>query len=973
MRDPGNVTEILGRMSAGDRRAFDDLFPLVYGELRSLAAKYMRRERQAATLQATALTHEAYLRLLGESIPALEDRAGFFAVAARAMRQILVEQARARGRQKRGGGWERVTLGPSLPAADRADLDILALEDALTKLAQEHPRRARVVELLYFGGLSAKEAAWVLEVTSRTVERDWQSARSWLLQEILGPPTETTTGPLADQSNYLILPEPIPSAIRRNIGAYRVLREIGRGGMGTVYEVEDRRDGHRVALKLLPPSLARVPGWRDALHREAQLLGAIDHPNVARIYTFEESDGAVFLTLELLSGGTLADHLVNGAVSMTESIRVGQDVASALVTMHGKEVIHGDLKPANISVSPTGPVKVLDFGLARFRGRGSGAGIPEWSAGRGWIAGTPGYMSPEQIRGAPTLPATDAWALGAILYECLVGRPAFTGISSTERNQAALHHEPDWAALEASCPSELATLTRHCLAKEAGKRLHLREIQSKLESLASSPAPRTLRTSQPSAGETRAIHRQLTANEKELFRRLSVFDGGWTLQSAAKICLEENESHQRLLDQSLIERDLSPRAVTEDVRFRFAATTRVIARKKLQRSGETKRVRKQYVSYFARLAREVAAKLSGSDQSRLMAVLDAERANLLDALDVSLRPHGPIVDGLDLLVALERYWTNKGLFEEGERYTKAFLRRKMAPTEAGIHALIAGGNWRLYATDFPRARKLYEKALRLAEQIGCRAATARALHNIGGVALQSGKFDEARLYFRRNLTMVEEDADLGAIGRVQSNLGIVAEREGDWDQAEDNYRQALEIFRGLDDRRMIAVLLANLGAVFLLRENNPDALPFFEESLELFRQLDDRWGVAATLGGYGIVLQSLGDLPRALGTLQESLTIFHQLGDQHGTWKLIAQIGLLFAGADQPRTAVRYLAAAATIRETFGTAYPESNREQIDSHIVTCRSALGASRFQSTWDDGASLSLEQAVTEASTVTVGTET
>jgi RNA polymerase sigma factor (TIGR02999 family) len=182
-----DVTQILSQLSRGNRRAFEDLLPLVYDELRSLAARHMRRERPGHTLQATALTHEAYLRLAGEELR-WENRAHFFAVAARAMRRILVEHARARGRKKRGGGWDRVTLDPSLiKGADPEPFDVLAVDQALTSFARRYPRKARAVELLYFGGLTPEEAGEVLGLTARTVQRDWRFARLWLLRELTEP------------------------------------------------------------------------------------------------------------------------------------------------------------------------------------------------------------------------------------------------------------------------------------------------------------------------------------------------------------------------------------------------------------------------------------------------------------------------------------------------------------------------------------------------------------------------------------------------------------------------------------------------------------------------------------------------------------------------------------------------------------------------------------------------------------------
>ena len=178
------VTQILARVREGDPDALDELLPLVYAELRRLAAGYMRSERAEHTLQPTALVHEAYLRLLGDRAD-WADRRHFLATAARAMRRILVEHARARGRKKRGGGFERTPLEDELIGQAPPGTNLLALDAALDQLAVQDPRKAQVVELLSFGGLTAEEAGNVLGVASRTVERDWKFARAWLLRALL--------------------------------------------------------------------------------------------------------------------------------------------------------------------------------------------------------------------------------------------------------------------------------------------------------------------------------------------------------------------------------------------------------------------------------------------------------------------------------------------------------------------------------------------------------------------------------------------------------------------------------------------------------------------------------------------------------------------------------------------------------------------------------------------------------------------
>jgi RNA polymerase sigma factor (TIGR02999 family) len=179
-----NVTELLAEVSRGNAAAMDRLVPLVYAELRAIAARYLRREAHDHTLQPTALVNEAYIRLVGQREVAWQNRSHFFGVAASLMRRILVDHARARRAEKRAGGLSRVTLDDAhIPAAER-DVDLVELDDALADLAVKDPKLARLVELRYFAGLTTKETAEVLGVSASTVEREWVAARAWLYRAL---------------------------------------------------------------------------------------------------------------------------------------------------------------------------------------------------------------------------------------------------------------------------------------------------------------------------------------------------------------------------------------------------------------------------------------------------------------------------------------------------------------------------------------------------------------------------------------------------------------------------------------------------------------------------------------------------------------------------------------------------------------------------------------------------------------------
>jgi RNA polymerase sigma factor (TIGR02999 family) len=186
MSGPTNITELLAGYGRGDKEALDQLMPIVYDELHRQAARYLRREQAGHTLQTTALIHEAYVRLVDQRNVQWQNRAHFFGIAAQMMRRILVDHARAKKRAKRGGSEIRVSLADAAVATKGQDLDVVALDEALQRLAKIDEQQSRVVELRYFSGLTVEETAEVMGISTATVKRDWSVARAWLHRELSG-------------------------------------------------------------------------------------------------------------------------------------------------------------------------------------------------------------------------------------------------------------------------------------------------------------------------------------------------------------------------------------------------------------------------------------------------------------------------------------------------------------------------------------------------------------------------------------------------------------------------------------------------------------------------------------------------------------------------------------------------------------------------------------------------------------------
>jgi len=244
------------------------------------------------------------------------------------------------------------------------------------------------------------------------------------------------------------------------IGHYELLRKLGAGGMGEVHLARDTRLEREVAIKLLPPAFASDAERLERFRREALALASLSHPNIATLHAIEPTPGGgLALVMEYIAGETLESRLERGALPVTEAIERCTQVAEALEVAHERGVVHRDVKPANITLTPRGLVKVLDFGLAS---RGRDATVE--------AEGTPGYMSPEQALGSPQDHRTDLFSFGCVLYECLAGKPAFDGPDPFSRVAAAMYGAPDFDAMPADLPALVRTLLEQCLAKDPDAR-----------------------------------------------------------------------------------------------------------------------------------------------------------------------------------------------------------------------------------------------------------------------------------------------------------------------------------------------------------------------------------------------------------------------------------------------------------------------------------------------------------------------
>jgi serine/threonine protein kinase len=288
------------------------------------------------------------------------------------------------------------------------------------------------------------------------------------------------------------------------LGHFHISAALGAGGMGEVYRAQDTKLKRDVALKIVPDFFLGDAQRMSRFEREAQLLAALNHPNIAAIYGLEESDGVRALVMELVEGPTLAERLAppsagsntDTPVPVEETLAIAKQVAEALEYAHERGIIHRDLKPANVKVKADGTVKVLDFGLAKALADDPVSNdistSPTLSAAAtraGFILGTAAYMAPEQARGKSVDRRADIWSFGVVFYEMLTGQRLFAGETASDSLAAVITRQPDWNALPKNTPPQIRQLLQRCLEKDPRRRLQaIGEARYAIEETITNPA-----------------------------------------------------------------------------------------------------------------------------------------------------------------------------------------------------------------------------------------------------------------------------------------------------------------------------------------------------------------------------------------------------------------------------------------------------------------------------------------------------
>lgn len=458
----------------------------------------------------------------------------------------------------------------------------------------------------------------------------------------------------------------------------------------------------------------------------------------------------------------------------------------------------------------------------------------------------------------------------------------------------------------------------------------------------------------------------LNEHEQRLFRRVAVFTGGCMLDAVE--ALAENPLDRvsivgelgSLLDKSLLRQIDDPHG---EPRFVMLELLREFGLEQLKSSGEHDQIRLWHAKFFLSLAEQAESKLESAEQLEWVNRMEQEHANLRAALQWTMRREEAAEICLRLASTLGLFWEVRGYFSEGRERLSAVLNTgaSQEQTLARAQLLARAAELAYRQSDYPATISFAEESLEISRMIGDRRGAASALIKLGNAVTEAGDYQAASGYLEEALEIWRALDDRHGTARVLISLGWAALRSGDYPLAESRLEEALSISRELGDTRSIGFELSGLGEVALRQGDYHKATQLLEESLELRRQLGNKWGVGVSLGTLGWVAICEGDWERARERLRESLEVRHEIGDKGGSAWCFERLAEIVQAQGNHEKAVRLLASAAALRIAIGSVIDPADHAEYENKLATLRTALGASRFGTLWDEGRVLPLEQAI------------
>ncbi len=755
--------------------------------------------------------------------------------------------------------------------------------------------------------------------------------------------------------------------IGQTISHYRILSQIGEGGMGVVYVAEDTRLGRRVAIKF-PHADADEKRYRTRFLREARAVSALAHKNIAAVYDYGETAARQpYIVMELVVGQTLADVLLGTGLSLARAVEIIEEVASALAEAHRRGVVHRDIKPSNVLIDERGQVKVLDFGLAKQLDEENGAAssshaqtLLETHTRSDVIIGTPLYLSPEQARGARVDGRSDIFALGALLYECIAGRPAFSGANVIEIGAQVLHINPSPPShFNSRVTPELDRVTLKALAKKTEDRYQ---------------------TADEMAADLKSARAKFSISDTTRTRRLTTATN--LLRSSAFITISDKLRRPRLSPLAFFIALVigllgiwvittwhasahQPQPAAREAYERGMSAMRAGAYYKAGREFEaTVALDDKYALAHARLA-ESRAELDYLDQAKdellvvnslvpERAALDALDALYLDAIAATIRRDYPVAVHAYEEIARRAPETAQVYLDLGRAYEKtaetdkaiascvkatnlepqsptAFLRlgilygrkRDLASanstfekaeslylaagdTEGRTEVFYQRGYMHNIVNNLAEARQNLEQALELARANDYQYQRVLSLLALSSVVASNKQLAEAERDAREAVEYARANSMFNLTARGLIDLGNVYFAGGDYPKAEDYFRQAIEQAERYGVRPAAARAQLSLGSVLVSQLKTDEALPHLQKAQTFYEQGGLRGEVALSRTLRARALRLSGDYAGALASFEQFLKDARASNDSTQIIFSLNDVGRILALQSRHTDALKY-------------------------------------------------------------------
>ena len=694
-----------------------------------------------------------------------------------------------------------------------------------------------------------------------------------------------------------------------DISHYRIVRKLGSGGMGDVFLAEDTRLGRKVALKMLPEHSAGSGPARQRLINEAKTAAALDHPNICSVYDVGEAGDQVFVVMQYLDGQSLAERIREHALAPAEVVEIGVQAAQALEAAHAAGVIHRDIKPPNLIVTPQGQVKVLDFGLAMLaRREGGDAETMERLTLAGSVVGTPGYMSPEQLRGRNVDARSDIFSLGATLYECAAGRPAFEPGPPIEVAMRVLSDTPaSPSALNPAVPPGLDAVIARAMAKDPAARYEsARALRADLVGLLDrrGPAPGLLDRRGPTPGvqaaatvETRARKRSFAATAVTAAAILAAVVAAWFASGRfrrgpdpppreAVVWYDRGAADIREGAYFQASKALE-RALTIDGRFALARVRRAEA---IAEMGFTDAAREELLDAIALIPDRSALPATESDY--MDAVAATLRRDFQGAIDKYTRIAAAASGGdraaahVDLGRAFEK---NDDLVRALAAYEKA---TGLDPQSAA--AFLRAGILYGRRQQLAEASSAFSKAEEIYQAMSSQEGLAEVEYQRGSLFARLRKLPEAKEQLERSLVRSREASSEYQAIRTSLQLSNVYYASGDAVKAKSLATGAVEAAQRLDSRPLAANGLIDLAYTLLARGEFAETRAYLRQAHDLARQDKSPRLEARARLALGSLSTQEGSFDEAVSHLQAALAFYQRAGYRAETSNALILLGRVY-------------------------------------------------------------------------------